>query len=233
MKQVTTRGIVLTRVNYGEADRIITFITPNQGKITVIAKSVRKQKSKLAGGIELFSISEISYIVGKSDINTLTSSRLQTHYGNLVKQLPRTQLGFEVIKLVNRATEDSSDEDYFRLLDQTLQSLNDLEVDVQLTKTWFNMQLLKIAGHMPDLNIDVNGQKLEIQNSYDFHMDQMRFAQAHQEREGAFDCNHIKFLRLAAAAERPHLLQRINNAAKLSDATNTLVQSMLANYVRV
>jgi DNA repair protein RecO (recombination protein O) len=232
MKQVTTKGIILTRVNYGEADRIITFLTPDQGKITGMAKSVRKAKSKLAGGIELFSISEISYIIGKSDISTLTSTRLQNHYGNIVKDLDHTQAAYELIKLVNKATEEHPEEAYFNLLQESFTALDDLEIDAELTKTWFNMQMLRIAGHTPDLRMDINGEKLEMQNSYDFHLEQMRFALP-VERQGSFDCNHIKFLRLCVSAERPHLLQRVNNVAGLTDSTKALVQSMLANYVRV
>ena len=232
MKQVNTTGIVLTRVEYGEADRIITFLTPDNGKVTCIAKSVRKAKSKLAGGIELFSISEISYIVGKSDISTLTYTRLQKHYGNIVKELNRTQVAFEVIKLTNKSTEDTPEEEYYNLLDETFAALDDLKIDPQLTRTWFNMQLLRIAGHTPDMRTDINGEKLEAHNSYDFHLDQMRFAQP-IEREGSYDSNQIKFLRLCINAERPNLLKRINNVDKLTDSTKVLVQSILSNYVRI
>ena len=75
MKTISTQAIVLKRSNYREADRILRVITPDRGKISLIAKAVRKPKSKLAGGIELFSVNEISYIEGKSDLSTLVSSR--------------------------------------------------------------------------------------------------------------------------------------------------------------
>lgn len=48
-----TRAIVLRRTNYGETDRILNLLTP-EGKKSVLAKGVRREKSKLAGGIELF-----------------------------------------------------------------------------------------------------------------------------------------------------------------------------------
>lgn len=49
-KDIRTLGIVLRRTNYGEADRILNILTPS-GKITAIAKGVRKSRSKLAGRI--------------------------------------------------------------------------------------------------------------------------------------------------------------------------------------
>jgi DNA repair protein RecO (recombination protein O) len=46
-----TQGVVLTRINYAEADRILTVLTEDFGKVSLIAKGTRKEKSKLAGGI--------------------------------------------------------------------------------------------------------------------------------------------------------------------------------------
>ena len=94
MKQIVTRGIILSRTDFGEADRILTILTHEQGKIRGIAKGVRKVKSKLAGGIELFSISQISFIQGKSDIYTLTSTRLEKHFGNIVHDIDRTMYAY-------------------------------------------------------------------------------------------------------------------------------------------
>lgn len=49
MRDVKTLAYVMRRTNYGEADRILNLITP-EGKMSAIAKGVRKEKSKLAGG---------------------------------------------------------------------------------------------------------------------------------------------------------------------------------------
>src|ERR1700676_1640031 len=49
INQIITTGIVLRRINYMEADRIITILTPDYGKLTLFAKGVRKANSKLAG----------------------------------------------------------------------------------------------------------------------------------------------------------------------------------------
>ena len=54
MKTIRTKAIVIRRTNYGEADRILQLLTPDYGKVSVMARGVRREKSKLAGGIELF-----------------------------------------------------------------------------------------------------------------------------------------------------------------------------------
>ena len=66
MNNIVDEAIVLKRIEYGEADRILTVLTKNHGKISVIAKGVRKPKSKLAGGIEIFCVNSISYVNSKN-----------------------------------------------------------------------------------------------------------------------------------------------------------------------
>src|ERR1700761_4426140 len=115
MKQILTTGIILSRPDYGEADRIITVLTPDRGKLRLMARGVRKVKSKLAGGIELFSTSHITYIEGRGEIGTLVSTRLIKHYGNVINDIDRVQLGYELIKQTNRATEDEPEAAYYEL----------------------------------------------------------------------------------------------------------------------
>lgn len=52
MPSFTTEGIILRHVNYGEADRMLTVLTPFKGKITVVAKGVRRITSRRAGNVE-------------------------------------------------------------------------------------------------------------------------------------------------------------------------------------
>lgn len=231
MKQFTTSGIVLARTDYGEADRILTFLTADHGKVKAIAKGVRKSKSKLAGGIELFSVSELTLIVGRGEINTLISTRLVKYSGNIVKDIERTNAGYEIIKLVNKNTEDGAENSYFHLLEEAFKALDDTELDPQLTKLWFDMQLLKLSGHIPDLQTDASGVKLETSETYDFHIDEMRLVPQRAE-EGALSANHIKFMRLGFSSVRPQTLGRIQGVEGLVGLIQPLVQSMLQSFVR-
>lgn len=232
MNSINTTGIILTRVNYGEADRIITFLTPDHGKITAIAKGVRKAKSKLAGGVELFSVSEISYIKGKSDIDTLISTRLKIHYGNIVKDLERTEIAYEIIKITNKATEDDPEVGYFNLLQESFRSIDDNQIDPKLTKLWFSLQLLKLSGHVPDLALDINDDKLTSDKTYDFDIERMRFG-VPAERQGNFNGDHIKFLRMCVGAQSPHLLQRVQGGDALANSVGGVIQAMLAGNIRL
>ncbi|HXR50355.1 MAG TPA: DNA repair protein RecO [Verrucomicrobiae bacterium] len=193
MNQLITKGIILSRIDYGEADRIITLLTPDHGKLRLMARGVRKVKSKLAGGIELFSVSDITFIQGRGEIGTLVSTRLVKHYSEIVKHIERVQLGYDLIKLLNKATEDNPETVYFDLLQQTFEALDDSSIELELIKAWFEAQLLKEAGHAPNLQLDTTGQKLTIDQAYNFDYDSMAFA---LQDSGSFTAAHIKALRL-------------------------------------
>src|SRR3990167_8349663 len=120
---IVTKAIVLSRRDYQEADRILTVITPDHGKLHLIAKGVRRPKSKLAGGIELFSLSDLTLLPGRSDLKTLTSSRAIEHYGEIVKDLDRTMLGYELLKQCNRHVEDGAESVYFDIIHGAIKGL--------------------------------------------------------------------------------------------------------------
>lgn len=231
MKKFNTDGIILTRTNFGEADRILTFITSDHGKVKAIARAVRKSKSKLAGGIELFSVSHISIAAGRGEISTLISSRLKTHFGSIVKDLDRTNTAYEFMRLINKNTEEQAEDGFFNLLASALKALDDGS-DIELIKLWFSLQLLKLTGHAPNLHTDIEGAKLTDSASYDFTLERMHFTPELKE-QGPYRADHIKFLRLAAAAAAPTLLQRVQGAQRFAKHTSPLTDSMLKNFLRV
>lgn len=232
MNSTSTQGIVLSRTEFGEADRIITFLTSNHGKVRVLAKGVRKQKSKLAGGIELFSVSDISYLAGRGEIHTLVSTRMLKHYGNIVKDLNRTNTGYELIKTLSKATEDSPEPAYFNLLKDAFISLDDAQIDLNLIKVWFYAQLLKLAGHSPNLRTDQDGRKLQAAKKYDFNFDTMGFQES-QAGHHSFGADQIKFLRLIFSDNPLAILQKIEKAQNLASRCQPLMQSMLQAHVRI
>lgn len=206
MKQLATTAIVLNRTDYGEADRILTLLTPDHGKLRLLAKGVRRVKSKLAGGIELFSISSVTFVKGRGEIGTLVSTRLETHFAHIVEDLDRTMLGYELIKELHKTTEDEPGPEYFELLVAAFEALNDAAVPLTVIRFWFNAQLLRLGGHTPNLQTDTAGKKLQADQTYHFNTDQMTFSPGER---GRFTADHIKFLRLAFAGHPAKILAQV------------------------
>lgn len=229
MNQLLTIGIVLTRTDYGEADRIVTLITPDNGKLRLMAHGVRKIKSRAAGGIELFSISEISFIHGKGALGTLISARLIKHYGSIVQDITRVQLGYELIKMLHRATEDQLDKEYFELLQRAYDALNKPMIQLELISLWFQAQLLRFGGHTPNLQSDVNQQKLTATMTYIFDYDRVAFK---PQTDGLFTSTHIKVLRLLFSQNQPQDIDAVNGVRALLPDVAPLITVMKITYTR-
>lgn len=228
MKQLVTKAIVLARTDYGEADRIITVLTPDQGKLRLLARGVRRIKSKLAGGIELFSVSDITYAPGRGEIGTLISSRLDQYYGRIVGSLERVQLGYDLLKLLNKATEDHPEPAYFELLQTTLDALDDQAVPLDLVHLWFTAQLIKVSGHSPNLRADENGVALKPDQKYTFDYERVGF---YADRAGRYTTNHIKVLRLLFAQPSPHRLIAIRDLETQLQEVGLLMMSLRKSYI--
>ena len=227
MKSLRTKAIVLARVDYGEADRIITFLTPDAGKLTLMAKGVRRVKSKLAGGIELFSTSDISYLIGKKDVGTLISTQLIKHYGNIVKDIDRVQTGYDMIKQMNRLIEDSAEGEYYELLESTFAALDDMNVDLNLVKLWYQSQLLSLSGHMPNLSTDTKGNKLSAESKYNFDYESVAFA---EHSNGRYQADAIKVLRLLFSENKPAQLAGVDGLMPHLQEIAPLVTTLQKTY---
>ena len=71
-----TDAIVLSRFDYGEADRIMTLLTPVQGKFKAIAKGVRRPTSRLGGALEPLAELRVALARGRTfDVVTQVRSR--------------------------------------------------------------------------------------------------------------------------------------------------------------
>lgn len=227
MRQIVTQAIVLARTNYGEADRIVTLLTPDQGKLRVLAKGVRRIKSKLAGGIELFSVSTITFVRGRGELGTLVSARLEQHFGRIVQDLERTMLGYELIKQLHKNTEDEPESEYFALLEQAFDALNDSTIPTQLVQLWFSAQLLRLAGHTPNLQTDTQGQKLVPGKHYTFSFEKMCFDSSGTR----FTTDHIKFLRLTFEGRSPKVLASVHGADHLVFDLRPIIATLVQQLI--
>ncbi len=192
MKRVVTEGVVLGRINYGESARILTVLTPDQGKLRLMAKGVRKERSKLAGGIELFCVNSITYIPGKGDIGTLVSSRLKVNLGDIVNDISKTMFGYDILKLLDKVTQEECDKVFYDLAVETLTAINN-RLNLALIEDWFAVRTLRALGHEPNFSSDTEGNKLDSSKRYEFDFEKMAFTSSNT---GQYSSRHIKLLRL-------------------------------------
>jgi DNA repair protein RecO (recombination protein O) len=189
-----TQGVVLTRINYAEADRILTVLTKDFGKVSLIAKGTRKEKSKLAGGIELFSVSDIGFIEGKSDLGTLTTARLNKQYNSFFNDLAKIEFGYSCLKLINKYTTTETGQEYFHLIKQLFEALNNPKLSLSAVSVWWAIQLSNVTGHSINIEETVEGTAFDENGHYVFEYEMAGFKST---QDGPILSEHIKYLRLA------------------------------------
>lgn len=207
-RDLKTKALVLRRTNYGEADRIVNLITPS-GKVSAMAKGVRRSKSKLAGGIEMFTLVEVNLHFGKSDMATLTGAKMVRFYGGLLKDLTRMEKATEFLKEINRAAETVDSPEFFEILDKSLAKLSD-GADLNLVEAWFLLNLARAMGEQINLYTDVNGDKLDAGKRYRWDEQEMGLA---PHEYGLIDENAIKLMRLMWTMDLM-VVSRVKNADK-------------------
>ena len=141
-----TEAVILKRSNLGEADKLITVLTPKMGKLRCIAKGVRRLHSRKAPALELFSRAEIFLAVGKT-WDVATEVNLVSSYPKLRGDLERVRYAYQFVELIIAVTRENQEQEaLYALLVKALEWLNQTN---QLTTEGlrrFQVRLLEDSG---------------------------------------------------------------------------------------
>jgi len=118
-----TEAIILKRVNFGEADKILTIFSRHYGKLRVIAKGARKINSRKGGNLELFNHVNLHLAKGKN-LDIITEVELANSFKNWRRNLTRVGVAYYLAELTDRLTaEAQKNTDVFFLLKRYLKRL--------------------------------------------------------------------------------------------------------------
>jgi DNA repair protein RecO (recombination protein O) len=147
-----TEAIVLRTMDLGEADRVLTVLTPRLGKLRVIAKGVRRPRSRIGGGLQPFSDVQLVLAAGRT-FDVVTSSSLEDPHLGLRNDLHSTAAAWYVVELADRFCEGAADShEAFRLLAQALSALDaGPQIEREVVARWFELALLDAMGFRPEL----------------------------------------------------------------------------------
>lgn len=141
-------GFVLARRDYSESDRILVLFTQKYGKISVIAKGVRKLSSRKRGHLEIFSY--IKFSASRSaGMDILTEAELVDGFDRIRKDLRRVALAYYFVEIINKILpEEEKNEKIFDLLLFYLERLK-RENELKLFRKDFVCDMLVEAGFWP------------------------------------------------------------------------------------
>lgn len=149
MKSFKDDGIILRRMNLGEADRILTILTENRGKVKVLAKGVRKTLSKLAGHLEPFCLTELNIVEGRS-LDVLSGAQVKKCFINIRSSLKSTTDAFYLAEIIDKMLEEEEKHpEIYYLLDQALENIENTKNP--LLQSYFEINILSELGFLPEL----------------------------------------------------------------------------------
>lgn len=146
-----TKGIIIARKDFFEADRLTTIFSKEFGKIRVVAKGVRKILSKNGGQIELFTFSNFIFAEGKN-LDILVSADSIENFKNIRNNLTKTSQAYFLAELIDRfCQENELNVNIFQLLLNSLRYLNKVSKISIKYPAWFSWRLLFLLGFGPEI----------------------------------------------------------------------------------
>ncbi len=150
-RSVHFRAIVVRHTNYDEADRFITFLTPFQGRVSALAKGVRKMSSRKAGHLQPFTYVDVQLSKGRGASWLVTQVSTIEAYPDILASLDKTVRTSCVLELAERfSLDDVENVPLFQLTLDTLRRIAILE-DIFPVQRYFDLQLLNVTGYRPQL----------------------------------------------------------------------------------
>lgn len=130
-RSYSSEAIILKHMDMGEADRIITMLTPYKGKMHAVAKGTRRPVSKKAGHLELLTRSQLQVALGRN-LDIVTQAESIESFPHLRTNLWHMTCGFYLAELTDRFLEDDTPhQDIYHLL---LEAVRALDADAQATR---------------------------------------------------------------------------------------------------
>ena len=146
-----TDAIILRTYPWSETSLIANMYTRDFGKISVVAKGARRPKSPFEVALDLLSYCRVVFIAKSSDsLDILTEAKLEQRFRIGGKDLMRLYAGYYVAELLDRLTDKGDKQpELFELALETLRNLADLEFDLRAIVLRFELQSLRLVGHLP------------------------------------------------------------------------------------
>jgi DNA repair protein RecO (recombination protein O) len=146
-----TDAIVLSRFELGEADRVMTLITPEFGKLKVIAKGIRRPTSRLGGSLEPFAELRIALARGRT-FDVVTQVSVGHAFLRLRDRLESAATAWYLAELADRSLEERHAAEPLYLLLRRAYELLDAGMAPGRVARWYEMHLADELGVRPEVD---------------------------------------------------------------------------------
>ncbi|HKO97070.1 MAG TPA: DNA repair protein RecO [Pyrinomonadaceae bacterium] len=153
MPVVETESLVLRTYNFGEADKIVVWLTRAEGVVRGVAKGCRKLKSRYGASLEPFTLAKITYHHKENQelVSLRQAEILRSHFDLMGHAEILTGLSYMGDLIIEFSAPFQPNEHLFRMVTACLDAIAQNESDLQIILRYFEVWLLKLEGFLPDI----------------------------------------------------------------------------------
>lgn len=147
--KIVTSGIVLRETETKETDKILTVLTPDSGKIALIARGARRKNSRIAAASQILAYSELT-IYKRGNWYMLDEASTLELFRGVQEDFVLLSLASYFAELTEAVTEEGEDcREILPLLLNALYALGTLKKDPRKVKAAFELRILALCGFEP------------------------------------------------------------------------------------
>jgi DNA repair protein RecO (recombination protein O) len=150
-RRYVTDAIVLSRFDLGEADRVLTLITPQHGKLKAIAKGIRRPTSRLGGSLEPFAELRVALARGRT-FDVVTEVHVGHAWLALRDRLESAATAWYLAELADRSLEERHEAEPLYALLHRAYELLDAGMAPERVARWYEMHLADELGQRPEVD---------------------------------------------------------------------------------
>ena len=152
----STQAVLLRKIEYGDHDYIITFLTRDMGKVSVMAKNAKKSVKRFTGALDLFSLNQIQCRYpqkNRDGMIILSQTELENGFINIRYDLFKTAFASYWVELVYLwLEEEKSQPALYDLLVFSLDMLNSSDISPQVLNLLYQIRFMSISGFTPSID---------------------------------------------------------------------------------
>lgn len=154
MGLVETEGLILKSYSLAEADKIVVLLTQNEGVIRGVAKGAKRLKSRFGGGLEPFSIVNITYFQ-KEERELVSISNIElvkSHFQSASDPHFLQKFSYLIDLLIEFAPPHDPNEKLYRMVKVCLETASENPKSLDGIALYFELWILRLGGYLPNWN---------------------------------------------------------------------------------
>jgi len=152
MGLVETEGIILKTYSLAEADKIVVLLTQNEGLVRGVAKGAKRLKSRFGGGLEPFSIINITYFQ-KEERELVSINHIElvkSYFQSASNPLFLQKFAYLVDLIIEFAPPHDPNEKLYRMTKVCLETAAQIPESLESIALYFELWVLRLGGYLPD-----------------------------------------------------------------------------------